>query len=220
MSVPRLPVVWPGAELAGGVDDHARRARGRRRAPRSRPARPRCARPGPSRSSSGAPRPCRRRSKRTTARDDLEEAVAEPGVLQPEPEPDRLAGGDRPRRTRASPRRGSARAPRQPSSITWPGPHTSPGWITLRAADLPAADADLLGQAVHHAFHGELRLVGAEARGTRRTPGCWCAPRTPRRRSSGRRYGPLAWPAARSSTFMPDRRVRARSRRPCAPAAR
>ena len=41
---------------------------------------------------------CRRRAKRTTASAISLEPVAEPAVLQPEPEPDGLAGGDAPRR--------------------------------------------------------------------------------------------------------------------------
>ena len=62
---------------------------------------------------------------------DLEEAVAEAGVLEPEADADR-----RPRRdcgvVRGLDRVEAARAPRQPSSMIWPGPHTSPGDTTLR----------------------------------------------------------------------------------------
>ena len=99
ISVPRDAGGLPEAELAGGVDDDVDARRVDAELLRRRPAGRRCARPGPSRSSRGAPRPGRRRRKRTTALGDLAEAVAEAGVLEPEPEPDRLARGDARRRT-------------------------------------------------------------------------------------------------------------------------
>ena len=53
-----------------------------------------------------------------------------------------------------------------------------------------------------HALHGELRLVGAEAaeRAADRVVG---AHRDRSTSIAGTWYGPLAWPAARSSTFIP-----------------
>ena len=91
--------------------------------------------------------------------------------------------------------------------MIWPGPHTSPGWMTLRLRISQPLMPDLLGEPVEHALHGELRLVGAEAaeRAAHRVVGAHGD--VSRRRWSGTRYGPLAWPAARSSTFMPDARV-------------
>ena len=41
-------------------------------------------------------------------------------------------------------------------------PH-SPGHDDVALAHLEAADAHRFGQPIHHAFHGELRLIGAEA---------------------------------------------------------
>ena len=92
----------------------------------------------------------------------LAEAVAEPGVLQPEAEPDRLAGGDGRvvgRLDRVEARLGAAGAVVHDLART---PHRA-GADDVALADLPAADADLLGQPVEHAVHRELRLVGAEA---------------------------------------------------------
>ena len=42
-------------------------------------------------------------------------------------------------------------------------PNSSPGFEDVAIADVPAVDADALGQDVHHAFHRELGLVAAEA---------------------------------------------------------
>ena len=87
--------------------------------------------------------------------------------------------------------------------MIWPGPHTAPGVDDVARADLPAADADLLGEAVEHALHGELGLVGAEAaeRAAHRVVG---AGGDGLDVDGGQRgTGPQAWPAARSSTFMP-----------------
>ena len=69
---------------------------------------------------------------RTHGLGDLLEAVAEPGVLQPEAEADGLARGDGGVVRRADARRGRPRRRAQPSSIICPGPHTRPGLMTLR----------------------------------------------------------------------------------------
>ena len=68
----------------------------------------------------------------------LAEAVAEAGVLEPEAEPDRLAGGDAPRRSAGLIASRQASAPPAPSSMIWPGPHIVAGADHVALADLPA----------------------------------------------------------------------------------
>ena len=93
---------------------------------------------------------------------DLVEPVAETRVLQPEPDPDRLAVGHAAvvgvlDRVEALARAGAAVVHQLPRP-----PHVA-GRDDVAGAHLPAADADLLGEPVDHPLHGELRLVGAEA---------------------------------------------------------
>ena len=142
-------------------------------------------------------------SKRTTAFVTSLKPLPEARVLEAEADADGPPGRHRGRRRPASPRRGSAGRPWLPPSMIWPGPHIGPGVDDVAGADLPAADAGLLGQPVEHALHRELGLVGAEAAERTARPGCSCGPPPPPRRSPGTWYGPVAWPAARSSTFMP-----------------
>ena len=87
--------------------------------------------------------------------------------------------------------------------MIWPGPHSAPGVITLRERISHPLMPTVVGQAVEHALHGELGLVGAEAAegAAHRVVGAHRHGLA--RRSSARGTGPLAWPAARSSTFMP-----------------
>ena len=91
----------------------------------------------------------------------LAEPVAESGVLEPEPEADRLAVGDR-RVVGAldlvEARLGAA----GPVVHDLTGSPLVAGADHVALADLPAADADLLGQPIEHAFERELRLVRTE----------------------------------------------------------
>ena len=93
---------------------------------------------------------------------DLAEPVAQTGVLQPETQPDGVAGGDRLVVRRLDRVETGLRSGR-PVIHQLPGSpqHSGPDDVAL--ADLPAADADRAGEAVEHAVHGELRLVGTEA---------------------------------------------------------
>ena len=68
-------------------------------------------------------------------------------------------------------------------------------------ADLPAVDADSLGEQVEHALDREVRLVDAEAAHRARRAGCSCRPPSPRRR--------------RSAPRRRRRRARRRARAPC-----
>ena len=86
--------------------------------------------------------------------------------------------------------------------MIWPGPHTSPGRITLRL----------------RISHPVMPTCSARRSSTPSMANCaWLAPK-PRNAPhtglfvrtatactsiAGTWYGPLAWPAARSSTFMP-----------------
>ena len=60
----------------------------------------------------------------------------------------------------------------------------------------------MLGEPVEHALHRELRLVGAEP-AERSADGLLVRAAIVSTSIAGTWYGPLAWPAARSSTFMP-----------------
>ncbi len=81
--------------------------------------------------------------------------------MRPRPSPDRLAVGDR-RVVRVldpvEARLGTAGTVVHDLA----GPPLVAGMDHVALADLPARDADLLGEPVEHAFHGELGLVGAE----------------------------------------------------------
>ena len=153
-------------------------------------------------------------------RGDLAEPVAEAGVLQARGRGRRPCPRRGPRRTcglhRVEARLGAAAAVVHDLAGA---PHLA-GLDHVALAHLPAADADLLGQPIDHALHRELRLVGAEAaeRAAHRVVGA--DGDGVARRSPARGTGPLAWPAARSSTFMPTDGVGAASRRSCGPAAR
>ena len=91
----------------------------------------------------------------------LAESVAEPRVLQPEPEPDRLA-----RRDRLVVRRlDLVEAGLGPAGTVVHDLARTPLVARLdhvALADLPAGDADLLGEPVEHTLHRELRLVRTE----------------------------------------------------------
>ncbi len=95
-----------------------------------------------------------------------------------------------------------ASAPPAPSSITWPGPHSAPGRITLRLRIsqpvMPTADANRSSTpsiancawlAPKPRNAPQMRLLVRAAIASTSTAGTW--------------YGPVAWPAARSSTFIP-----------------
>ena len=47
--------------------------------------------------------------------------------------------------------------------MIWPVAKASPGIQDITLANVPAIDAHAFGEHIHDAFHGEVRLVGAEA---------------------------------------------------------
>ena len=91
----------------------------------------------------------------------LAEPVAESGVLQPEPEADRLAVGHR-RVVGVLDLVEACLGARRPAVHDLAGTPLVAGPDHVELADLPAADPDLLGQPVEHTLERELRLVGAE----------------------------------------------------------
>ncbi len=102
--------------------------------------------------------------------------------------------------------------------MIWPGTPHRAGLDRRCARGSPIREMPTgVGEAIEHTLHRELGLVGAEARGTRRTPGCSCAPRSTRRRWPARRTARSRGRRQRSSTFIPTDRVRRPSRRPSAP---
>ena len=101
-------------------------------------------------------------AKRTTALVISLKPLPRPEFLSPRPTPTGLAGRGG-RVVRGLHRVEAALGAALPSSMIWPGPHSAPGVMTLRLADLPAADADSVGEPVEQALHRELGLVGAEA---------------------------------------------------------
>ncbi len=124
---PRPP--WSARSRAHGWCRPGRgRTRARCRARCTPPAAPRCARPDPSRSSSGAPRPCRLASRCTVAFDTSRNPLPSPEFFRPRPSPTALPAA-RARRSAAGPRR-AARAPRHPSSMICRPDR--PGTMTLR----------------------------------------------------------------------------------------
>ena len=76
--------------------------------------------------------------------------------------------------------------PRTLSRMTWPVANLSPGLRMFRIADVPAVHAHLFGEDVHDAFHGELRLVAAEAAHRAAVRDCWCRRPSTRRPRSAR----------------------------------
>ena len=112
------------------------------------------------------------------------------------------------RRCAAWPDRGTPRRRRQPSSMIWPGPHTSPGWMTLR---LRISQPLMPTCSARRSITPSIANCAWLAPKPRNAPHTGLLVRTAMHSTSmvGTRYGPLAWPAARSSTFMPDAGVRA-----------
>ena len=111
---------------------------------------------------------CRPSAKRTTARATSRSPLPRPEFLRPSPTPDRPAGGHGLRRRRASTASRQRSAPPAAVVHDLPGPPHHAGPDDVAPSDLLAGDADLGGQAVHDAFHGELGLVRRRSPGTLR----------------------------------------------------
>jgi len=164
-----------------------------------RPARRRCARLDPSRSSSAAPSTVPSGGSARPQRTISKKPLPRPEFFNPSPSP--TARPDATAVSYAGLIVSRHRcAPRQPSSMIWPGPQTSPGWITLRKR-ISQPLMPTISASRSSAPSIANWLVRAEARNA---PHRVVRARRKRldvdRRS---RYGPLACPAARSSTFMP-----------------
>ena len=146
-------------------------------------ARRRCGRPGPSRSRSGTASRCRpprgagppgRAPTQPVADAHVLDAAGDPRVAR--------ARGTRPGRRAASPRR------RRPAPSRWPGPEAVADVERVAPADLPAVDADPLGEhCPARPRCANVGLVRRRSRASRRTAGCSCRPRAPRRPRSGTR---------------------------------
>ena len=143
------------------------------------------------------------RRKRTTAPATSRKPLPSPQFLSPSPRPTALPAATRRVVVRAGSSSRQASAP--PAAVVHDlarPPHVA-GTDHVALADLPPADADRRGEPVEHALHARTGPGWRRSRGTLRTRGCWCARRPPRTSIAGTWYGPLACPAARSSTFMP-----------------
>ena len=75
--------------------------------------------------------------------------------------------------TRRAPRAASPRTP-TPAPSCWPVREPVADVERVAPADLPAVDADLLGEQVEHALEGERRPGWPRSRAWRPTAGCWC----------------------------------------------
>ena len=93
---------------------------------------------------------------------DLFEAIAETGVLQPQPDPDRLARSAGRFVRLAHGVEASLCAEAAVIHDLSRSPH-SPRHHHVALAHFQAVDPDRFGQPIHDAFHGELRLIRSEA---------------------------------------------------------
>ena len=86
--------------------------------------------------------------------------------------------------------------------MTWPGPQTEPGSITLR---LRISQPLMPTAAARRSMTPSMANCAWLAPKPRKAPQTGLLVRTAVDSTSmlGTTYGPLAWPAARSSTFMP-----------------